>query len=90
MPVQATNMAGSLQGVAEQISLDEAASVVIVTDGRTNVAGDPDRTRGTWRPAACVSTACWWARMTFLPDAAVEPVDFPDWIYKGGYDPPVP
>ena len=80
---QATSIAGGLQGVAEQISLDEAASVLIISDGRTNVPGDPT---GPARNLASRGVRVYGLLVgshEVSPDAAVEPVDFPEWIYKG-------
>lgn len=80
---QATNVASALQFAAEQIAADEAASVILVTDGRNNTGPDPT---GSARNLASRGVRVYGLLIgshELSPDAAVEPVDFPDWIYAG-------
>ena len=80
---QATNVAGALQYIADQISSDEAASVIIVTDGRNNMGGDPTSPARNLAARGVHVYGILIGSQELSPDAAVEPVDFPDWIYTG-------
>jgi hypothetical protein len=80
---QATDMAGALQFVAEQISADEAASIILVTDGRNNVGSDPISPARNLAARGIRVYGLLIGSHEVSPDAAVEPVDFPDWIYAG-------
>ena len=79
---QSTNLVTGLQLIAEQLGPDEPASVIIVSDGRHNAPGDPVETarllaaRGVRIYGLLVGSA------EVSPDAAVDQVDAPDWIYK--------
>ncbi|HVT83013.1 MAG TPA: VWA domain-containing protein, partial [Phycisphaerae bacterium] len=80
---QSTNMASALQFVAEQVQAGEAASVIVVSDGQHNTGPDP---RGVARNLAARGVRVFGLMVgsrEMSPDAAVEPVDFPDWIYSG-------
>ncbi len=79
----ATDIAGALQYVAEQTSADEAASVIIVTDGRTTVPNEPTSAARTLLARGVHVYGLLAGSHEVSPDAAVEPVDFPEWIYKG-------
>ncbi|HEY4329250.1 MAG TPA: hypothetical protein VGN88_05905 [Phycisphaerae bacterium] len=80
---QATNMAGALQYVAEQITADEAASVIIISDGRNNQGPDPGGPARNLAARGVHVYGLLTGSHELSPDAAVEPVDFPDWIYEG-------
>jgi hypothetical protein len=80
---QATDIAGGLQYVAEQISADEAASVILVTDGRNNLGADPTAPARNLVARGIHVYGLLIGSHELSPDAAVEPVDFPDWIYAG-------
>lgn len=77
-----TSIAAALQLVSEQLAPDEPASVILLTDGRHNLPGDPAETarllaaRGVRVYGILVGSAL------VSPDAAVEQVDAPDWIYR--------
>ncbi len=80
---QSTNISSALQFVAEQVQTGEAASVVIVTDGRSNTGGDPTATARNLAARGVHVYGLMVGSREMSPDAAVEPVDFPDWIYSG-------
>lgn len=79
---RATSISSGLQLVSEQIGPDEPASVILVTDGRHNMAGDPTEparllaSRGVKVYGLLVGSA------EVSPDAAVEQVDAPEWIFR--------
>jgi hypothetical protein len=80
---QSTNLEAALQYVSEQIGTDEAASVVILSDGRNNVPGDPT---GPARNLAARGVRVYGLLVgsrEVSPDAAVEQVEAPDWVYAG-------
>jgi hypothetical protein len=80
---QATSIESALQYVSEQTASDEAASVIILSDGRNNVPGDPT---GPARNLAARGVHVYGLLVgshEVSPDAAVEQVDAPDWVYKG-------
>lgn len=77
-----TNISGALRFVSEQIAQGERASVLIVSDGRINDGGDPaDIAARLGERGVRVFTLALGSRQV-APDAAVEFVDAPDWIYK--------
>ena len=79
---RSTNMAAPLRYVAEHLGQTEPAAVVLVGDGRHNNGGDlvePARrlaARGTRVFALALGSE------QVAPDAAVEQVDAPDWVYQ--------
>lgn len=79
----ATDLAGALQYVAEQTSAEEAASVIVVTDGRSNVGNDPTAAARSLASRGVHVYGLLAGSHEVSPDAAVEPVDFPEWIFKG-------
>lgn len=77
-----TNLAGALAWVNEQIGEDERASVVVVSDGRQNHGGDlvePSRLLAS-RDVRVFTVAIGSEQVA--PDATVEQVDAPGWIFK--------
>ncbi len=80
---QSTNIDTALQYVSEQIATDEAASVVILTDGRNNVPGDPSSPARNLAARGVKVYGLLAGSHEVSPDAAVEQVDAPDWVYKG-------
>ncbi len=80
---QATNIASALQFVAEQIPGDEAASIILVTDGRNNLGSDPTSPARNLAARNVHVYGLLIGSHELSPDAAVELVDFPDWIYAG-------
>jgi hypothetical protein len=81
---QATNMGGALQYVAEQIAgSGDAASVIIVSDGRNNLGSDPTGPARNLAARGIKVYGLLFGAHELSPDAAVDPVDFPDWIFKG-------
>src|SRR6185295_3886028 len=80
---QATNVASSLQFVAEQISADDAATVIVITDGRHNTGPDPTGPAKNLASRGVRVYGLLIGSRELSPDAAVEPADFPDWIYAG-------
>ena len=77
-----TNLAGALQWVNEQIGEDERASVLVVSDGRQNYGGDlvePARLLAS-RDVRVFTVGLGSDQVA--PDATVEQVDAPDWIFK--------
>jgi hypothetical protein len=79
----ATNLEAALQFVAEQVAADEAASVVVVSDGRNNVPGDPTAPARTLAARGVKVYGLLVGSHEVSPDAAVEQIDAPDWVYKG-------
>jgi len=79
----ATDLGGALQYVAEQTSADEAASVVVITDGRTNVGSEPTAVARSLAARGVHVYGLLAGSHEVSPDAAVQPVDFPEWIFKG-------
>lgn len=77
-----TNLAGALTWVNEQIGEDERASVVVVSDGRQNHGGDlvePSRLLAS-RDVRVFTVGIGSDQVA--PDATVEQIDAPDWIFK--------
>ena len=79
----ATDLGGALQYVAEQTAADEAASVIVVTDGRTNVGSEPTAIARSLGARGVHVYGLLVGSHEVSPDAAVQPVDFPEWIFKG-------
>ena len=57
--------------------------VVIVTDGRNNAGGDPTSPARNLAARGIHVYGMLIGSHELSPDAAVEPVDFPDWIFVG-------
>jgi hypothetical protein len=79
-----TDVASGLQAIHDQVSQDEPVSVVVVSDGRQN-RRDADTGEAVRRLAARGVRVYALALGTpqVAPDAAVETVDAPDWVFKG-------
>jgi hypothetical protein len=83
-PVEpATDIASALRTVGDHVAQDEPASVVVVSDGRQNKS-DGDLIENARRLAGRGMRIYTLALGTdeVAPDAAVESVDAPDWIFK--------
>jgi hypothetical protein len=79
---RSTNMSAPLRLVAEQLAQDEPASVVFVGDGRHNNGGDlVEPARLLAARGVRVFTLALGSHQV-APDAAVEQVDAPDWVYQ--------
>ena len=79
----ATDIAAALRTVGDHVAQDEPASVVLVSDGRQN-KNDADLIENARRLAARGVRVYTVALGTdeVAPDAAVESIDAPDWIFK--------
>jgi hypothetical protein len=79
----ATDIASALRAVGDQVAQDEPASVVVVSDGRQNKS-DGDLIENARRLAGRGMRIYTLALGTdeVAPDAAVESIDAPDWIFK--------
>ncbi|HEX4792585.1 MAG TPA: vWA domain-containing protein [Humisphaera sp.] len=79
----ATDLAGALRYVSGQIGSDETdASLLIMSDGRANTGGDAaDAARQLATRGVRVFTAAVGSRR-LSPDAAIESLDAPDWVYR--------
>lgn len=79
-----TDVASGLQAIHDQVSQDEPVSVVLVSDGRQN-RRDADSAEAVRRLTARGVRVYALALGTpqVAPDAAVETVDAPDWVFKG-------
>jgi hypothetical protein len=79
---QSTNMAAPLRYVAGHMAQEEPASVVFVGDGRDNSGGDlVEPARQLAARGVRVFTLALGSQQV-APDAAVEQVDAPDWVYQ--------
>ncbi len=79
---ESTNLAAGFSLVGQQITGDEPASVIVISDGRQTVKDDPiEATRLLASRGVKVYTLMVGSRQV-SPDAAVDQVDPPDWIYK--------
>jgi hypothetical protein len=79
---QSTNMAAPLRYVAEHLGQDEPASVVFVGDGRQNAGGDLVEPARQLAARGVPVFALALGSQKVAPDAAVEQVDAPDWVYQ--------
>jgi hypothetical protein len=79
----ATNMSTGLQTVAEQIGPDEPASIIIVSDGRHNTAGDPTEAARLLAARGVRVYGLLVGSHAVSADAAVDQIDSPDWVFKG-------
>jgi hypothetical protein len=78
----ATDVADGLRFVSQQIAPGEQASVLLVSDGRVNQGGDVvEPARALAAQGAHVFTMLVGSEKIAV-DAAVEPIDAPDWVYK--------
>lgn len=79
---KSTNLAAPLQYIAEHLGQDEPASVIVWSDGRQNVGGDlVEPARQLAARGVRVFTLALGSEQV-APDAAIDEVDVPDWIYK--------
>ncbi len=81
---QNTDLKKALEFVGQQISADEEASIVIVTDGRNNAAGsDPTEPAKILASRDVRIYGLLTGSHAVSPDAAVDHIDYPEWIFKG-------
>ncbi len=79
-----TDVASALQAIQDQLSQAEPATVVMVSDGRQNRReGDTSEAvrKLASRGVRVFSLALGTSKVA--PDAAVEQIDAPDWVFKG-------
>ncbi|HUO10793.1 MAG TPA: hypothetical protein VM008_21000 [Phycisphaerae bacterium] len=81
--MHATNMVAGLQAVSEQIAPGQAAAILILSDGRHNTSGDPTETARLLASRGARVYGLLVGSHEVSPDAAVEQIDAPDWIFKG-------
>ncbi|HVS70183.1 MAG TPA: vWA domain-containing protein [Phycisphaerae bacterium] len=79
---QSTDIAAALRFVADQIPSDESGAVVIVSDGRHNGPGDPTEIARLLAARGVRVYGLLAGSHEVSPDAAVEQVDAPEWIYQ--------
>jgi hypothetical protein len=79
---ESTNLAAGFSLIGQQTAPDEPASVIVISDGRQTVKDDPiESARLLASRGVKVYTLLVGSR-NVSPDAAVDNVDNPDWIYK--------
>ena len=78
-----TNISAGLQFIAEQIPLDEPAAIIIVSDGRHNTAGDPAEPARLLANREVRTFGLLTGSHAVAPDAAIDQIDAPEWIFKG-------
>jgi len=79
----ATNMVSGLQAISEQIAPGQPAAILILSDGRHNTAGDPTEPARLLASRGVRVYGLLVGSHEVSPDAAVEQIDAPDWIFKG-------
>jgi hypothetical protein len=79
---QSTNLAEALRFVADQIPANESGAVIVVSDGRHNGPGDPTEVARLLGARGVRVYGLLTGSHNVSPDAAVEQVDAPDWIYQ--------
>ena len=79
---KSTDLAKPLNYILEQLGQDEPASVILLSDGRRNVGDDAEEPakRLAARGVRVFTVALGTEQVA--PDAAIEQIDAPDWIYK--------
>lgn len=79
---QSTNLAAPLGFIADRLGQHEPAAVVFVSDGRHNHGGDlVEPARRLAARGVRVYTLALGSQQV-APDAAVEQIDAPDWVYQ--------
>ena len=78
----ATNIKDALKFVSDQIPGGEPATVLLVSDGRINEGGDPTEVVQRLAARNVRVFTLGVGSQTIAPDAAVDSIDAPDWIYK--------
>jgi len=79
---ESTNLAAGFSLIGQQVSSDEPASVIVLSDGRQTVKDDPaEPVRLLASRGIKVHTLLIGSREV-SPDAAVDQIDAPEWIYK--------
>lgn len=79
---RSTNIAAGLQMIGEQLGPEEPAAVVIITDGRHNAPADPTDAARLLAARGVRVHALLVGSEEVSPDAAVDDVNAPEWIYK--------
>ncbi len=83
MDVHSTNMAAGLQAISEQIAPGQSGAIIILSDGRHNLPGDPTEPARLLAARGIRVFGLLVGSHEVSPDAAVDQIDAPDWIYKG-------
>ncbi len=78
----ATDIGSALQFANDQIADGEPASVVLISDGRSNSGLDPAEAARRLSARGVPVYTLALGSSALAPDAAVESIDAPDWIYK--------
>lgn len=78
----ATSIAAALRLVGETAGPDEAAAVVVLTDGRQNLPADATEPARLLAARGIPVYGVMIGSGQVSPDAAVEQTDAPEWIYK--------
>jgi hypothetical protein len=81
--MHSTNIAAGLQAISEQIAPNQSAAILIVTDGRHNLPSDPTEPARLLAARGVKVYGLLVGSHEVSPDAAVDQIDAPDWIYKG-------
>jgi hypothetical protein len=81
--VHSTNITAGLEAISEQIAPGQSAAVIIVTDGRHNLPSDPTEPARLLAARGVHVYGLLVGSHEVSPDAAVDQIDSPDWIYKG-------
>jgi len=79
---KSTSISAALQLVGEQTPQGEKSSVVLVTDARQNVPGEPTEAARILASRGVHVFGLLIGSQQLSADAAVEQVDAPDWIFK--------
>jgi hypothetical protein len=81
--VHSTNLAAGLQAISEQIAPNQSAAILILSDGRHNLPADPTEPARLLAARGVKVYGLLVGSHEVSPDAAVDQIDAPDWIYKG-------
>ena len=79
---QSTSLAAGLQLVSDQVAPEEPTSVLVVSDGRQNTGPDPAELARSLAARGVRVYGLFLGSDEVIPDAAIEQVDAPDWVYK--------
>jgi hypothetical protein len=77
-----TDLNGALKFVNDQISQDEHASVLVVSDGRVNEGGDASIAAQRLASRGIRVFGLGVGSRQIAPDASVDYIDSPEWVYK--------
>jgi hypothetical protein len=79
---ESTNLAAGFSLIGQQTAADEPASVIVISDGRQTVKDDPIESARLLASRGVKVYTLMVGSRNVSPDAAVDNVDNPDWIYK--------